>query len=74
MEPEKSTKNFYASGSKITAIPTRMKSCHGSRELIVELSARYIHLYETITGENFKFPDTNQSIQDRLNNNLQKYL
>ena len=39
-------------------------------ELVVELSARYIHLYETITGENFKFPDTNQSIQDRLMKNL----
>jgi len=40
-------------------------------ELVIELSARYIQLYETITGEKFKFPEGD--IKERLKNNLQKY-
>jgi phosphoribosylaminoimidazole-succinocarboxamide synthase len=40
-------------------------------ELVIELSARYIQLYETITGEKFKFPEGD--IKERLKKNLQKY-
>ena len=36
-------------------ILTTMKITEAPEELVVELSARYIHLYETITGENFNF-------------------
>ena len=42
--------------------------------LVIELSARYIHLYETITGQSFTFPDLEQSIEKRIINNLQPYL
>jgi len=38
-------------------------------ELVVELSSRYIQLYETITGEKFIFPD-NTDINQRISNNL----
>ena len=38
-------------------------------DLIVELSKRYIYLYETITGEKFTFPN-NEPIHNRINNNL----
>ena len=40
------------------------------KELVVELSSRYIYLYETITGGIFSFPDSKKTIQNRINNNL----
>jgi phosphoribosylaminoimidazole-succinocarboxamide synthase len=39
-------------------------------ELIVELSYRYIQLFEMITGQKFEFPDVNKSIEKRIKNNL----
>ena len=39
-------------------------------DLVVELSSRYIYLYETITGGLFPFPDSKNSINDRIKNNL----
>ncbi len=43
-------------------------------ELIVELSQRYIFLYETITGNKFKFTKDDLSIGERLIFNLKDYL
>ena len=40
------------------------------KELITELSSRYIYLYETITGGVFPFPDASKSVSDRINENL----
>ncbi|MFB0516877.1 MAG: phosphoribosylaminoimidazolesuccinocarboxamide synthase [Candidatus Neomarinimicrobiota bacterium] len=42
-------------------------------ELRIELSRRYILLYEMITGEAFPFPEGGQSIQQRIRNNLAAY-
>jgi len=39
-------------------------------DLVIELSSRYIYLYETITGGLFPFPDSKNSINDRIKNNL----
>ena len=39
-------------------------------ELVIELSRRYIQLYEMITGQKFDFPDINLPIAERLENNL----
>ena len=39
-------------------------------ELVVELSSRYIYLYETITGGVFPFPDAGKPVQERINENL----
>lgn len=39
-------------------------------ESVVELSRRYIQLYEMITGEKFQFPDTDEPIQTRIKKNL----
>lgn len=39
-------------------------------ELIVELSYRYIQLFEMITGQKFEFPEINKSIEERIKNNL----
>lgn len=41
-------------------------------ELIIELSSRYIQIYEKITGQKFKI-DTSKPIQERIGNNLKKY-
>ncbi|NIA32034.1 MAG: phosphoribosylaminoimidazolesuccinocarboxamide synthase [Actinobacteria bacterium] len=39
-------------------------------ELVVELSNRYIYLYETITGENFIFPEASEPVHERLVKNV----
>jgi phosphoribosylaminoimidazole-succinocarboxamide synthase len=39
-------------------------------ELIVELSFRYIQLFEMITGQKFEFPDVKIKIEDRIKGNL----
>ena len=43
-------------------------------ELVVELSSRYIYLYETITGEPFSFLASSQPVLDRINANLKDVL
>ena len=43
-------------------------------ELVMELSSRYIYLYETITGGLFPFPDAGKSIHDRITTNLKDVL
>lgn len=43
-------------------------------ELIVELSSRYIRLYESITGQEFVYPQDNIPVIERIQNNLQIYL
>lgn len=42
--------------------------------LVIELSRRYIMLYEMITGNKFKFPDSQNPASKRLISNLRKYL
>ena len=41
-------------------------------DLIVELSYRYIRLFEMITGTKFEFPDVEKGVNDRIKENLQK--
>lgn len=43
-------------------------------ELVIELSSRYIQLFEMITGTPFAFPDQQQSITERIHDNLEEYL
>ncbi len=40
-------------------------------DLVIELSRRYIYLYEKITGRSFEFPDEGQSMETRLESNLE---
>lgn len=39
-------------------------------ELVIELSNRYIYLYESITGEKFVFPDSARPIDQRIRDNV----
>ena len=43
-------------------------------ELVVELSSRYIYLYETITGGVFPFPDVDKPVHERIIENLKDVL
>jgi len=43
-------------------------------ELVIELSGRYIYLYETITGNPFPFPDSLKPIRSRILGNLKDFL
>ena len=43
-------------------------------DLVVELSNRYIYLYETITGEMFPMPVEGEPIKNRIINNLKEYI
>ena len=43
-------------------------------DLVVELSNRYIYLYETITGENFPLPMAGEPIKNRIIKNLKEYI
>ncbi|SVB57471.1 uncharacterized protein METZ01_LOCUS210325 [marine metagenome] len=43
-------------------------------DLVVELSNRYIYLYETITGEDFPMPAKGELIKNRIINNLKEYI
>ena len=43
-------------------------------DLVIELSSRYIYLYETITGSVFPFPDRGKLVEERINENLKEYL
>ncbi|MCF6277025.1 MAG: phosphoribosylaminoimidazolesuccinocarboxamide synthase [Candidatus Magasanikbacteria bacterium] len=43
------------------------------KDLVVELSRRYIRLYEMITGKEFKFPDMTLNLHNRIQENLKKY-
>jgi phosphoribosylaminoimidazole-succinocarboxamide synthase len=39
-------------------------------ELVIELSRRYIFLYEKITGQTFELPDLDSNISERVQRNL----
>ena len=41
-------------------------------DLVIELSRRYIYLYEKITGRSFEFPEADQPIKTRLETNLER--
>ena len=43
-------------------------------ELVIELSSRYIYLYETITGSVFPFPDKGKEVTERIKENLKNYI
>ncbi len=43
-------------------------------ELVVELSKRYLLLYETITGNAFPFPDASESVHERILKNMGDWL
>ena len=75
LEPENIDKEFLRLWFKEHCDPYNDETLPAAPdELVVELSARYIYLYEKITGEPFQFPEIESSIDDRIIENLKPYL
>ena len=75
LEPENIDKEFlrlwfqeHCDPYKDTVLP------EAPEELVVELSLRYIYLFEKITGQPFAFPDPDEPIGERIRGNLHAYL
>lgn len=74
-EPDNIDKEFLRLWFRENCDPYKDKSLpQAPKELVVELSARYIYLYETITGQNFVFPDSNDLINNRIKEALLPYI
>ena len=72
LEPENIDKEFLRLWFRQNCDPYKdEKLPQAPEELVVELSARYIHLYEMITGHIFKFPNSSEPINQRINDVLQ---
>lgn len=73
-EPENIDKEFLRLWFKDNCDPYNDKELPAAPEdLVIELSRRYIQLYEMITGEKFNFPDANDPIEKRLEQALLAY-
>jgi phosphoribosylaminoimidazole-succinocarboxamide synthase len=70
-EPENVDKEFLRLWFRENCNPYKDETLpKAPQELVIELAARYIHLFETITGQTFQFPDASISIMDRIKNSL----
>lgn len=71
LEPENIDKEFLRLWFKDHSDPYKDKDMpKAPSDLIVELSRRYIRLYETITGQTFQFPDPNINPSERIKKNI----
>lgn len=70
-EPDNIDKEFIRLWFKEHSDPYKHKEMpKAPEELVIELSRRYIMLYEKITGQKFVFPDSSQPILERIKANL----
>lgn len=75
LEPENIDKEFLRLWFKSKCDPYNDKVLpEAPKELVAELSWRYIVLYETITGNKFMLPDTKEPLHDRIARNVQDSL
>jgi phosphoribosylaminoimidazole-succinocarboxamide synthase len=71
LEPENIDKEFLRLWFVANCDPYNDKELPPAPDdLVIELSKRYIQLYEMITGQKFKFPAEGQSIEERVQRNL----
>lgn len=74
-EPENIDKEFLRLWFKDNCDPYKDAELpEAPDDLVIELSRRYVHLYEKITGQSFEFPATDAPIAERLRTNLEKAL
>jgi len=74
-EPENIDKEFLRLWFKDHCDPYKDEILPSApEELIITLSSRYIQLYEMITGNTFKFPETTGSVAERIMKNVAGYL
>ena len=75
MEPENIDKEFLRLWFVDNCDPYNdEKTPPAPEDLVVELSNRYIYLYETITGEKFPMPPEGELIKNRIVKNLKEYI
>lgn len=74
-EPENIDKEFLRLWFSDNCDPYKDKVLpEAPEDLVIELSSRYIQLYEMITGQEFQFPDSSVSILKRIKKNIKEYL
>ncbi len=74
-EPENVDKEFLRLWFKDNCDPYKDETLPPAPEdLVIELSRRYIHLYEKITGRTFDFPEAGQRMDERIRTNLEGIL
>ena len=70
-EPDNIDKEFLRLWFKENCDPYKDETLPPApEELVIELSYRYITLYEKITGKKFDFPETGKPIEERIITNL----
>jgi hypothetical protein len=74
-EPQSIDKEFLRLWFRNNCDPYKDKHLpEAPMELVVELSKRYIHLFETITGQDFELPALGADINDRMQSNIEKWV
>ncbi|TVR95508.1 MAG: phosphoribosylaminoimidazolesuccinocarboxamide synthase [Rhodospirillales bacterium] len=73
-EPESLDKEFLRLWISARCDPYREPIPEIPRETLIDFSARYIALYETVTGEAFSPPDTAVPVRERILGSLAPYL
>ncbi len=74
-EPENVDKEFLRLWFKENCDPYNDEKLPAAPDdLVIELSRRYIYLYEKITGRAFEFPEAGKPVNDRLTANLESYV
>ena len=70
-EPENVDKEFLRLWFRENCDPYKDKTLpKAPDELVIELASRYIHLYETITGQTFQSPESGRGIMERIRDSL----
>jgi len=72
-EPESLDKEFLRLWSAARCDPYHDEIPEIPDEVLVEFSQKYIHLFETITGEKFIPPEIGMPVKERIRKNLLKY-
>ena len=73
-EPENIDKEFLRLWFKEHCNPYQDKTLPAAPEdLVIELSRRYIYLYEMITGQPFDFPSEDETLLQRMQRNLSRF-
>ncbi|NTU76618.1 MAG: phosphoribosylaminoimidazolesuccinocarboxamide synthase [Alphaproteobacteria bacterium] len=73
-EPESLDKEFLRLWITARCDPYRAPIPTIPPETLVDFSARYISLYETMSGNKFELPSTSLPVRERVWNNLKKYV
>ena len=72
-KPESFDKDFVRNWVASRCDPYKDEIPEIPEELILDTAEVYIHAFETITGQTFKLPETDEPVLDRIRRNLASY-